>query len=109
MFHYQEVHSSWAGAGAKILTAVGFRRGWNQATNTSAIARTADFTFTVGKGNRATFSDASFAGNYTASPTVMLTRTKISMPGRTAVLGVVVHTGRLPADAGALANIVAER
>lgn len=80
-FAYQEVHSSWTGGGQKILLGVGFRRGWGQEDIPANTARTADVTFTVGTGDRATFAKTSFAGNYSNnSATVVFPKAQVSMP-----------------------------
>ena len=83
-FHYQEVHGSWVGKGVKVLTKVGFRRAWNRATNTTAVARKGDFTFTCGYGVNSTFAKTSFSSNYTTGSAVeVFPKTTISMPSWT--------------------------
>ena len=79
-FRYQEVHSSWRGKPKRLL-GVAFRRAWEQPVTVSAVARTALLKFTVGYGDRVTFSSV-FGANYlkNTTPLVVFPTTKVSLP-----------------------------
>jgi hypothetical protein len=77
---YQEVHTSWTGKGAKVLSCVAFRRAWNKPYTGTAGARTVDITFTIGPGNLHQFYSTSFAGNYKSTPTVVHPKKTVNLP-----------------------------
>lgn len=99
-FRYQEVHASWTGRTAvPPLTAVGFRRGSFRAANATAVAHTADLTFTVGHGDLATFANT-YAGNYTGPATLVFATRTVRMPDWTQpIVPPWVPTLWLPFDA----------
>jgi len=78
-FEYQEVHRDWNGTSQAPLTKIAFRRAPNRVANTSALAHTLSATITMGAGDYNTFS-ATFASNYTATPTVVVATRTINMP-----------------------------